>query len=112
MVEPLLAQGARLEGPGRGGFLPLHQAARGGYRRIVEILLERGADPNGRALDSGQTALMLAANRGFADIVEALIAADADVNARAQDDWTALRAAEMIGAAGTLAILRAAGARE
>ncbi len=112
MTLLLLGAGAVVDGPGRDGYLPLHQAARAGHRPILLLLLDRGADPNAAAPGSGVTALMLAANRGFSDSVRSLLAAGADVNARAADGWTALEAAEMIGDEVTLAILHDAMARE
>lgn len=47
MVELLLEHGARIEGNGKGET-PLHQATRSGELGLVEVLLQRGANPNSK----------------------------------------------------------------
>jgi ankyrin repeat protein len=54
-----------------------------GYVDAVEILLDHGADPNGRYM--GCPSLIQAAHKGMADIVILLLHAGADVNARNLD---------------------------
>jgi len=43
-----------------------------GYKEVVELLLENGADVNAKNKD-GMTALMYAAEKGYKEVVELLI---------------------------------------
>ena len=62
------------------GTAALHLAALAGRVEVVKVLLEKGADPNGR--DAGGLApLHLAAAGGDARTVSALLAAEADATA-------------------------------
>ena len=47
----LLEAGADPNGPGEGGFTPLHTAAQNGAAELVQLLLEHGADPGTTAAD-------------------------------------------------------------
>jgi ankyrin repeat protein len=58
--------------------LPIIKAARAGRRDIVKYLLSVGANPNGKAVPDGETALAEASSMGFDDVVEVLLAAGAD----------------------------------
>ena len=56
---------------------PLHQAAFWGKKIVIQLLLERGADPN--AVDSyGRTPLCMAAFHGGKEIVQLLLNAGGD----------------------------------
>merc|ERR1712130_444980 len=57
---------------GKHGATPLLEAAGGGGRDVVELLLQCGADANLRMSD-GRTALMIAALAGDADTCELLM---------------------------------------
>jgi adenosylhomocysteine nucleosidase len=73
-AERLLAAGAD-PGARTGnlhGSTPLHEAACGGHRNLVLLLLSRGAEPDA-ANYQGWTALHLAASQGHQDIVEILL---------------------------------------
>ena len=59
------------------GATPLIAAAVHGNVDVTKLLLERGADPNGRGRDGG-TALHAAAFLGHSDVVETLIAGGAE----------------------------------
>jgi ankyrin repeat protein len=85
----------------------LCEAAQQGDDELVERLLKRGANPNGKVtLD--RTPLHFAADRGHTKIVERLIAAKADVNAKAAQGLTPLMAAASNGHADVVrALLRA-----
>lgn len=50
------------------------------HTKIVQILLNKGADVNARASDCGMTALMAAAMSGDVEIVRILLGSDAKVN--------------------------------
>lgn len=65
------------------GGKPLHYAAEGGHKNVVELLLAKKADVNAKA-NSGYTPLELAAFGGHKDVAELLLANKADVNAGLQ----------------------------
>jgi ankyrin repeat protein/truncated hemoglobin YjbI len=84
-VTVLLDYGARLDDRGRFGLTALHYAVRGGKIPLIELLLDRGAEPD--ALDEdGLTPLVhLAKTRSRADpipVMERLAARGADLDAR------------------------------
>ena len=64
-----------------GKLTPLHEAAGGGHKDIVALLLAHGADVNARDV-GGRTPLHEAAAGGHKDIVALLLAHGADANAR------------------------------
>jgi uncharacterized protein len=65
-------------------------AARNRHFRLVEILVEAGADLNGVSRDRGSTALMDAAARGDQEICGLLINAGAKIDTVGKDGQTAL----------------------
>jgi ankyrin repeat protein len=75
--DVLLQKGAAIDRP-RGNWTPLHYAAAGGHNRLVEVLLDRGADINARSPNQ-TTPLMIAAHEGFDLTVRYLIERGADV---------------------------------
>ena len=56
-------------------------AAFNGQTKLVEVLLDHGAGPDGGSL-TGMSALHWAANRGYADTLDVLVAAGGDMEAR------------------------------
>lgn len=82
----LLEAGVEVAPKGCGDTL-LHAAVEGGNMRAVELLLERGVDPDLRD-PAGFTPLFFAVR--FPDIVEMLIKGGADPNARNDEDETPL----------------------
>jgi Ankyrin repeats (many copies)/Zinc finger, ZZ type len=66
------------------GNTPLHEAAWGGYREVVIVLLENGADINA-CTTIGVTPLHLAARNGFSCVVSTLLDKDADMTV--EDLW-------------------------
>ena len=50
-VRLLLDAGAEVNARQHGGYTPLHSAAQNGKREIIDLLLDRGADPNAAADD-------------------------------------------------------------
>lgn len=67
-----------LETRGQSGLTPLIAAAGNGSVGLVQILLEAGADVNGRDRELGWTALHHAAWHGREDVVKVLLEAGAD----------------------------------
>jgi ankyrin repeat protein len=108
----LLAQGASVNGVA-GGEHPgkaLAAASEWGDRRLVELLLAKGANVNLRG-DGGCTPLMCAAEQGHPGIAKRLLQVGAQVDARNDRGQTALmEAAEESGEADAAKALLDAGA--
>ena len=68
----------------RDGRTALHHAASNGHEEIVQLLLERGADPAGGE-NSQFTALRVAAENGHMAVVRLLLTASNDTIARCKD---------------------------
>jgi ankyrin repeat protein len=75
-----------------------------GVRRVIEILVAHGADPNARNSD-GQTPLMVAAARGGPEAASALIAAGARLEDAGEDGNRALNFAAASGNVPVAAVL-------
>lgn len=84
-------------------------AAKAGFLRIVETLLEKGADVNAQGGYFGN-ALQAAASRGQEDVVELLLNAGANVNAHCGEYGNALQAAAKEGHEKLVELLIHAGA--
>ena len=83
----LLIRAARhVKAANRYGVTPLSFLLPDGSGRLIESLINAGADPN-EARPEGETALMTAARTGHADAVTVLLAHGADVNA--SERWQA-----------------------
>ena len=80
--EQVNAQGGR-----RG--TPMHAGARAGRADILSLLLEHGAELEGRA-NFNMTPLHVASGYGKLEAVRCLLDHGADINARDRDDWTVL----------------------
>jgi uncharacterized protein len=79
-VKALLARGANVHGKDdRRGQTALMWAAAEGHARVVEVLIEVGADFRTR-LTSGFTPLLFAVREGRINVVQALLKAGVDVN--------------------------------
>ena len=75
-VRWLLDHGAAINRQG-AAWSALHYAVFAGHRDVADLLIQRGADVNGRA-PNGSTVLMMAAREGKEELARALIAAGAD----------------------------------
>ncbi|MDO5470263.1 MAG: ankyrin repeat domain-containing protein [Akkermansia sp.] len=72
---------------GMVGYTPLHLAVFLKQYRIVELLLEAGADMEGRVGSDGSTPLMRAAYWGDAEMVRLLLSRGADAQAVTGGEW-------------------------
>ena len=79
------------------GWTPVLQAAERGCYKILDRLIENGADVNVRSSNAKWTPLMSASANGFVDIAEALIQAGADIDAQQAGGWTPLMIAVQAG---------------
>jgi ankyrin repeat protein len=84
VVELLITKGANVMAKSKAGF-PLGVAAAVGPKRMVERLIDAGANVVNSKSDSGYNPLHDAASSGHVEIVEFLIAKGCDVNAKALD---------------------------
>jgi 7,8-dihydropterin-6-yl-methyl-4-(beta-D-ribofuranosyl)aminobenzene 5'-phosphate synthase len=71
------------------GITPMHVAANGGHKEIIELLLSKGADANIKD-NNGRTPLFFAAGNGSIDICTLLIEKGAQVNVANKYDRTPL----------------------
>ena len=79
LLSALIAKKAMLNVRNDFGSTPIAQAAELGDARMVKMLLDAGAEPEGINAD-GQSALMLAIKTGEISVVELLVKAGANVN--------------------------------
>jgi ankyrin repeat protein len=70
-VKLLIDAGADVNTAQTAGYTPLHQAAAGGKKEVVLLLLERGANPNATS-DEGKKAADYARERNHAEIATQL----------------------------------------
>jgi ankyrin repeat protein len=108
-VRRLLDLGLPIDAVDAQGCSALLRAAGGGHRAVVELLLERGADPR-LAARSGATPLSAAVSMRHADIVERLLAAGAPLEQRLPGEVTVLMLAAALGLPDLCARLLTAGA--
>jgi ankyrin repeat protein len=95
-VRRLLKAGANPNLPGVDDYLPLSSAAAAGQLEVMRLLLEAGADIEGRWRGTGPTPLGYAVSSYGPKAVEFLLKAGADVNA-SQFDWHGSALGKAIG---------------
>jgi ankyrin repeat protein len=108
-VRRLLDLGFGIDTPDTQGCSALLRAAGGGHRAVVDLLLERGADPQ-RAAKTGATPLSAAVSMRQGEVVERLLRAGAQLEHRLPGDVTVLMLAAALGLPDVCARLLAAGA--
>ncbi|KAK3890219.1 hypothetical protein Pcinc_005754 [Petrolisthes cinctipes] len=98
VVAALLEAGAQVEAVSSDdeGMRALHLACCTGGDRIVQQLLQAGADIHARD-GTGWTALHVACKQGQAEVVQVLVAAGADIEAIALGGWQAIHRAALWG---------------
>jgi ankyrin repeat protein len=87
---------------------PLHLAAIKGHKKVVELLLDHGADINSN--DGSWMPLHLSVSNGHKDVAELLLARGADVNTKDDNGYTPLELAASCGRKGIVEWLLAKGA--
>lgn len=88
----------------------LHEAAANGHARIVDLLVQHGADVESRDL-MNNTPVFLAAFGGYAKVVQTLVQRDARIDVCNSDGCTPLHNAARSGSADTIKLLLRLGAR-
>ena len=114
MTEAMLATGVELN-PKTINPSPLGHAIDEDDVVIIETLLKKGANPNLRDSETGETLLMSAARYSTPEVVKALIEGGADVNARNNSGQTALTLADNndnLWRADIVALLKRRGAKQ
>jgi hypothetical protein len=92
-VKQHLVEGVDVNAIFKDSWTPLHMAAEGGHREMVDLLIAKGADINataGAGDGVGWTPLHMAAEGGHKKVVELLILKGADINVKNGDDRTPL----------------------
>lgn len=69
----------KVEG-GTGNYTPLHHALTNGNEELARWMIDKGAEVDGKLLQSHWTPLHFASNLGFKEIVRQLLRANADAN--------------------------------
>ena len=90
-VKQHLVEGVNVNAKFKDGWTPLHMAAEGGHREIVDLLIAKGADINataGAGDGVGWTPLHEAAEGGHKKVVELLIQKGANINVKNGDGRT------------------------
>ncbi len=108
-VRRLLDLGFAIDAVDAQGCSALLRAAGGGHRGVVDLLLERGADPRSAA-HTGATPLSAAVSMRHVDIVDRLLAAGAGLEQRLPGEVTVLMLAAALGLPDLCARLLQAGA--
>lgn len=105
-VKILRANGAQYTDFDRGGSAPIHWAVDGGNVKLLDFMIEDGADVNLRDTNSGWTPLIRCASvSGHRNIGLTLLQNGAEVNAQDKDGKTALMIAIVNGHLDLLEIL-------
>ena len=106
----LLEEGAALDAVSGNGLTPLHAAAYMGHDRIVDLLLDAGADMDRNDNPFGVSSLHMAAEENHLGIVKALLQAGADPSATEANGYTPVTRAGWRQHWDVVRVLRAAGA--
>ncbi len=102
LVDQLLSRGADITYQTSFGSSLLHLAVAREQVEVVQMLLDRGADIEGKNLSLGATALHYAVFNGNVELVEKLIGWKADLEAKMIEGLTALQLAVLMGYQGVV----------
>lgn len=91
-VRKHLTNGVSVHAVNHEGWSACHVAVEEGALNVLDLLIERGCDVNGRG-PSAVTPLMRGSGSGQVEAAKRLIAAGADVNLAGEKDFTALHGA-------------------
>ncbi|MBF0271906.1 MAG: ankyrin repeat domain-containing protein [Magnetococcales bacterium] len=89
-VVKALEQGAAINQPSQTGMTPLMWAIQESHFKLIDMLLEKGADVNAFHPRAGCTALILASEWLQPQTVDALLKREANVNYQTNHGWSAL----------------------
>ena len=92
-----LDSGGKVNATTGSGVTALMSAAARGNRRVVDLLLQRGAEINLQDSSKGYTALIVAAGTGHEHVVDLLLRRGAEINLQSSDGVTALMLAAGTG---------------
>ena len=93
----------------RAGWTPVMEATWVRAHHLIELLVNRGANPNATT-ERGHTALMEAAGQGIATVTQTLLDHGAEINQRNKEGWSALHFAAARGFLDVMQILLGSGA--
>lgn len=110
MVEFLIGRKAHIEHRDKKGYTPLILAADGGHEKVVELLLNNGADIEAQSERTKDTALSLACTKGRYEVVELLLKRGANKEHRNVSDYTPLSLAASGGYVNIIKLLLTHGA--
>ena len=90
------------------GYTPLHESVSNGRPKVLQLLLDHGADVNCRA-NGGYTPLHLAAFTGHTDCVRVLLENSANISETDDYGKTPMQTAELSARSDVLKVLKSAG---
>lgn len=93
----------------RAGWTPLMEAARVRAHHLIDLLVNRGADPNA-VTERGHTALMESGGQGIATVTQTLLDHGSAINQQNKEGWSALHFAAARGFLDVMQILLGSGA--
>ncbi|KAJ5692535.1 hypothetical protein N7462_001958 [Penicillium macrosclerotiorum] len=110
VIEILRRQNADIEAVDDYGASALVTQVRLNDLKAVEMLVDKGADPNANDIPNFVKPLLEAASEGFTDIVETLLHAGANINIRSSIGHTAVHLASIYSHFDTVRLLAGRGA--
>ena len=90
------------------GYMPIHEAVSSGHTRVLQLLLEKGCNPNYRT-NSGHTPLHLVASSGHIECARVLLEKNADVTIKDEYGKTPMETAKSNRKYGIVRLLQNAG---
>ncbi|XP_049803906.1 serine/threonine-protein phosphatase 6 regulatory ankyrin repeat subunit B-like [Schistocerca nitens] len=96
LSRKIVEAGARVDKTDHNGRTPLHDAARAGNYKCVEVLIKAGADVNAVDMD-GATPLLMQTRCYYYEVTELLVAAGADLTASDKDGQRLIHRAALAG---------------